>query len=114
LFGDENGLGFPPDANADFFSTIRISQSGGGSQKIVILHHNYGVDSSVAAIVDSGPSSFASESLKNNTFRIYPSNESETDRLVTKALVLGDFESAVELGLSSERYAHAILLAVRK
>jgi hypothetical protein len=27
LFGDENGLGFPLDANADFFSKIRISQS---------------------------------------------------------------------------------------
>ena len=48
-----------------------------------------------------------------NTFRIYPSEESETDQLVTKALVLGDFESTVELCLSSERYADALLLAIK-
>ena len=59
------------------------------------------------------PSSAASESLKNNTFRIYPSEESEVDRLVTKALVLGDFGSAVSLCLSAERYADAVLLAVK-
>ena len=34
------------------------------------------------------------------------------DRLVTKALVLGDFGFAVTLCLSAERYADAILLAV--
>ena len=47
------------------------------------------------------------------TFRIYPSGESETDQLITKALVLGDFESAVEHCLSSERYADAPLLAIK-
>ena len=52
-----------------------------------------------------------SESLKNNTFRIYPSEESEVDYLVTKALVLGDFGSVVSLCLSVEQYADAILLA---
>ena len=35
------------------------------------------------------------------------------DRLVTKALVLGDFGFAVTLCLSAERYADAILLAVK-
>ncbi|KIJ15106.1 hypothetical protein PAXINDRAFT_12026 [Paxillus involutus ATCC 200175] len=39
-------------------------------------------------------------SMKNNTFRIYPSDESETD-------------SAVELCLSAERYVDAILLAIQ-
>ena len=52
----------------------------------------------------------ASEVLKSN---IYPTDESETDCLVTKALVLGDFESAVSLCLSSNRFADAILLAVK-
>ena len=42
----------------------------------------------------------ASEVLKNNTLRIYPSDETEIDHLVTKALVLGDFESAVSLCIS--------------
>ncbi|KNZ74269.1 Protein transport protein SEC31 [Termitomyces sp. J132] len=79
----------------------------------LVPHMNYGVDSSVAATIGSGPSSVASEVLKNNSFRIYPNDESDVDRLVTKALVLGDFESAVSLCLSSDRFADAILLAVR-
>lgn len=108
LFGDEGALGTPQmDAGADFFSTI------GTAPELEVPHHNYGVDSSVAATIGSGPSSVASENLKNNTFRIYPCDESETDGLVTKALVLGDFESAVSLCLSAERYADAILLAIK-
>ncbi|KAG1767684.1 hypothetical protein EDD22DRAFT_875239 [Suillus occidentalis] len=107
LFGDEGAIGTPQDAGADFFSTI------GATSELEVPHHNYGLDSSVAATIGSGPSSVASENLKNNTFRIYPSDESETDGLVTKALVLGDFESAVSLCLSAERYADAILLAIK-
>ncbi|KAG5653852.1 hypothetical protein H0H81_009931 [Sphagnurus paluster] len=104
LFGeDEPGT---PQLAGDFFSTIAQGQ-------VLVPHTNYGIDSSVAATIGSGPSSVSSEILKNNSFRIYPSDESETDRLVTKALVLGDFESAVALCLSSDRFADAILLAVR-
>lgn len=111
LFGDEV-VGTPQtDAAADFFGSIGTSQSN--EPHIEIPHHNYPLDSSVAATIGSRPSSVASDTLKNNTFRIYPNDESETDRLVTKALVLGDFESAVSLCLSCERYADAILLAVR-
>ncbi|KAG5641968.1 hypothetical protein DXG03_003842 [Asterophora parasitica] len=106
LFGDE-GPGTPQlDAGGDFFSTITQGQ-------VLVPHTNYGIDSSVAATIGSGPSSVTSESLNSNSFRIYPSDESDTDRLVTKALVLGDFESAVSLCLSSDRFADAILLAVR-
>lgn len=107
LFGDEGAIGTPQDAGADFFSSI------GATSELEVPHHNYGLDSSVAATIGSGPSSVASENLKNNTFRIYPTDESETDGLVTKALVLGDFESAVSLCLSAERYADAILLAIK-
>ena len=78
-----------------------------------VVHHNYPLNSSVAATVGSRPSSVASDALRNNTFKIYPNDESDTDRLVTKALVLGDFDSAVSLCLSAERFADAILLAVR-
>ncbi|KAJ7630331.1 hypothetical protein FB45DRAFT_915213 [Roridomyces roridus] len=46
-------------------------------------------------------------------FSIYPVSASPTDRLVTQALLLGDFESAVSLCLASSRFADAILLAVR-
>ncbi|KAG6812361.1 hypothetical protein H0H92_003261 [Tricholoma furcatifolium] len=104
LFGDEIP-GTPLDAGNDFFNAIAQGQ--------VVPHTNYGIDSSVAATIGSGPSSVTSEVLKSNSFRIYPSDESDVDRLVTKALVLGDFESAVSLCLSSDRFADAILLAVR-
>lgn len=77
-----------------------------------VPHTNYAVDSSVAATMGSRPSSVMSESMVNS-FSIYPLDESGTDRLVTKVLVLGDFESAVSLYLSSDRFSDAILLAVR-
>jgi protein transport protein SEC31 len=79
----------------------------------VVPHTNYGIDSSVAATIGSRPSSAASDTLKSYIFHIYPADESETDRLVTKSLVVGDFEGAVFLCLSVERFADAILLAVK-
>jgi protein transport protein SEC31 len=113
LFGDDGPAGTPQlDAAADFFSTMGISQSTNEAVPVV-PHTNYGIDSSVAATIGSRPSSAASDTLKNNNFYIYPADESETDRLVTKALVVGDFESAVSLCLSVERFADAILLAVK-
>ncbi|KAF8270128.1 hypothetical protein EI94DRAFT_1572288 [Lactarius quietus] len=113
LFGDDGPAGTPQlGSAADFFSTIGLNQST-SEDTPVVPHMNYGVDSSVAATIGSRPSSAASDTLKTNTFRIYPADESETDRLVTKALVLGDFESAVSLCLSVERFADAILLAVK-
>ncbi|KAK7038871.1 protein transport protein S31 [Paramarasmius palmivorus] len=116
LFGDD-GIPGQIDAQDDFFSTIsNVSTIGGGdgeTQRVLVPHHSYGLDSSVAATIGSRPSSVASEALKSNTFRIYPADESETERLVTKALVLGDFSSAVDLCLSSDRFADALLLAVR-
>ena len=114
LFEDDIGPGTPQfDAGDDFFATVGVAQDDGESQQIRIPHTNYGLDSSVAATIGSGPSSVTSEALKSNTFRIYPADESEVDRLVTKAVVLGDFESAVSLCLSTDRFADAILLAVR-
>jgi len=113
LFDDDGPAGTPQlDAAADFFSTMGLSQSTTRAVPVV-PHTNYGLDSSVAATIGSRPSSAASDTLKSNTFHIYPADESETDRLVTKALVVGDFESAVSLCLSVERFADAILLAVK-
>ena len=113
LFGDDGPAGTPQlDPAADFFSTMGLNQSTNQAVP-VIPHTNYGIDSSVAATIGSRPSSAASDTLKSNTFHIYPADESETDRLVTKALVVGDFDSAVSLCLSVERFADAILLAVK-
>ncbi|KAG8216349.1 hypothetical protein J3R82DRAFT_6428 [Butyriboletus roseoflavus] len=118
LFGDDAAIGaFVAGTGADFFSTITAAQdtNANNTRTMVVPHMNYGIDSSVAATMGSGPSSVASENLsvKNTTFKIYPTDESETERLITRALVLGDFWSAVELCLSAERYADALLLSIK-
>ena len=51
--------------------------------------------------------------MKNNTFKIYPSDESDIAQLITKSLVLGDFDLAATLCLSAEWYADAVLLSVK-
>ncbi|KAG8985457.1 protein transport protein S31 [Tulasnella sp. JGI-2019a] len=113
LFGDDIAIGTPQgDANADFFASIGTVRSA-LPEHVLVPHHSYPADSSVAATIGSRPSSAASDTLKTTTFKIYPNEESEIDRLLTKSLVLGDFESAVSLCLSVERYADAILLAVK-
>ncbi|KAF9547194.1 hypothetical protein CPC08DRAFT_675391 [Agrocybe pediades] len=109
LFGDD----IPGTPQHDFFNTVGVAQDDGESHAVLVPHTNYGLDSSVAATVGSGPSSVTSEVQRSNSFRIYPTDESDVERLVTKALVLGDFESAVSLCLSADRFADAILLAVR-
>lgn len=113
LFADDLIAGTPQaEAAADFFSTMGPIPSALPSH-LLVPHTNYTQDSSVAATIGSGPSSVASETLKNNNFSIYPAETSELDQLLTKALVLGDFESAVTLCISSNRFADAILLAVK-
>jgi protein transport protein SEC31 len=104
LFGEDNA---GPAAN-DFFATI------GAAPAETVPHTSYPLDSSVAATIGSGASSAASDSTHEGvTFRIYATDESDTDRLITQALVLGDFESAVSLCLSVNRFTDAILLAGR-
>ncbi|CAG8613268.1 11172_t:CDS:10, partial [Acaulospora morrowiae] len=44
-------------------------------------------------------------------FKIYPEQESEIDKLITRSIVLGNFESAVNLCLDVDRLSDAILLA---
>lgn len=101
------------DAEADFFSSMGGIPSA-LPPHMQIPHKDLKGESSAAATHGSPtPSSTPSEIIKSNTFRIYPEGESDVDRLVTQALVLGDFASGVELCLSAERYADAILLAVR-
>jgi len=101
------------DTGADFFNTVGISQEDTISPNIHVPHTNYHLDSSVAATIGSGPSSVTSEIIKTNSFKIYPPDESETDRFVMKAILLGDFYSAVSLCLPSDRYVDTILFTVR-
>jgi protein transport protein SEC31 len=115
LFDDETRTGTPQidtGAGAHFFSSIGNIRNA-LPDHMQVPHKAYAKDSSVAATIGSRASSVASDTMKSNTFKIYPSNESEVDRLVTRALVVGDFESAVTLCLSVDRFADALVLAVR-
>ncbi|CEH14651.1 wd40 repeat-like protein [Ceraceosorus bombacis] len=120
LFGDDNvGPGTPgAAAGADFFNNLGAGTAPRSALPEHLLASGSAVPSasSVAATAGSpGPSSVASEPLgaPRPTFRIYPAEEGEGERLITRALVLGDFESAVSLCLSSDRFADALLLAAR-
>ena len=112
LFLFDDDIETPHTQEADSFSTTSTLR-GAILDHVQIPHQNYVQDSSVAATFGSRLSSAASESLKNNTFKIYPFEESEVDHLVTKALMLGGFGSVVSLCLSTEWYADAILLTVK-
>lgn len=120
LFGGEDGenaqLGTPhggdAHSGADFFSSMSSIRTA-LPDHMVVPHQAVPKDSSVAATIGSRASSVVSESLKVNTFKIYPNDESEVDRLITRALVLGDFDSAVTLSLSVDRFADALILAVK-
>ena len=109
----DNDIGMPYTQEVDFFSMIG-TLCGAILDHIQIPHQSYVQDSSVAVTFSSRPSSAANESLRNNIFRIYLPEEIVVDRLVTKALVLGDFSSAVSLCLSAAWYVDAILLAVKR
>lgn len=114
LFDEDSAPGTPGASAADFFSSMAAgTHLRNPALDSIVPHKSEVAESSVAATIGSRASSIRSEAIKDNTFRIYPSGESETDKLITHALVLGDFASAVELCLASERYADALLLAVR-
>ncbi|ODO08572.1 protein transporter SEC31 [Cryptococcus wingfieldii CBS 7118] len=115
FFNDEAGPGTPAAAAAaDFFSSMASGSLRNPQLDNIVPHKSVTVDSSVAATVGSRPSSVRDEIVNTeNTFEIYPEGESDVDKLVTQALVVGDFKSAVDLCLASERFADALLLAVR-
>ncbi|WVW78173.1 hypothetical protein I302_100124 [Kwoniella bestiolae CBS 10118] len=115
LFDDDHAPGTPAAAAADFFSSMASGSLRNPQLDSIIPHkNNEFVDSSVAATIGSRASSVRDEIItKENTFQIYPEGESDIDKLITQALVMGDFKSAVDLCLASERFADALLLAVR-
>jgi protein transport protein SEC31 len=66
-------------------------------------------------IDDGGISAAAnaiSAAIKHEPLQLYAEGSSETDRLITRAVVLGDFESAVDVCLSTERFSDALLFAI--
>ncbi|KAI8097551.1 uncharacterized protein BX664DRAFT_326670 [Halteromyces radiatus] len=50
--------------------------------------------------------------VNKQPLELYPSSSSDIDRLVTRAVVLGDFESAVNVCLATERWSDALMFAI--
>ncbi|CEP18892.1 hypothetical protein [Parasitella parasitica] len=50
--------------------------------------------------------------ISHEPLQLYAEGSSETDRLITRAVVLGDFESAVSVCLSADRLSDALLFAI--
>lgn len=48
----------------------------------------------------------------NNAFKLYPEGSTENDRLITRAIMIGDFESAVNACIAIERFSDALMLAI--
>ncbi|KAL2365608.1 protein transport protein S31 [Blastomyces dermatitidis] len=48
----------------------------------------------------------------NNPFQIYTGSESEADRGITRALLLGDFEKALDICLQEDRMSDAFMVAI--
>lgn len=117
LFSDDAAATGANDGS-DFFNQINSTQTSTGIRSALPDHLLSGSQapfhSSAAATAGSpGPSSVASENIRPTTFKIYPSEEGEADKLITRALLLGDFESAVSVCINTDRFADAFLLAVR-
>jgi protein transport protein SEC31 len=48
----------------------------------------------------------------NNPFKIYTGSETEADRKITKALMMGAFEEAVDICLAADRLSDAFMIAI--
>jgi protein transport protein SEC31 len=61
---------------------------------------------------ETTPNTAFSPLVNQQPFELYPSSSSSVDRLVTRAIVLGDFESAVNVCVASEKWSDALMLAI--
>ncbi|KAL2825146.1 hypothetical protein BDW59DRAFT_74528 [Aspergillus cavernicola] len=48
----------------------------------------------------------------NNPFQIFDGSESEADKSITRSLLLGDFEKALDLALKEDRMSDAFMIAI--
>lgn len=115
LFGDD-AAGANANEGSDFFSQISAGQTPtvhSALPKHLLSESQAPMQSLAAATAGSpGPSSVASKNIHPSTFKIYPSEESEANKLITHALVLGDFDSTISICINSDQFTNAFLLAI--
>lgn len=86
----------------DFFAQSGIN---GNNEEQVVEEDDGGISAAVAA-------NALASAVKVEPLQLYTEGSSETDRLITRAVVLGDFESAVKLCLAADRFSDALLFAI--
>ncbi|KAJ1302288.1 hypothetical protein OPQ81_001105 [Rhizoctonia solani] len=118
LFGDEPVGAAPGPAAGDFFNTLADDNDTLPTRPRAALvpHLSYTGESSAAATIGSRASSVAGEppstpSFPAKSFRMHPKKEDATSGLITRALITGNLDTAVELCIQAGRWADALLLA---
>ncbi|KAG8718804.1 protein transport protein S31, partial [Ceratobasidium sp. 395] len=120
LFGDEPvGGGAAGPAAGDFFNTLASGDHDASTIRPragLVPHLSYTGESSAAATIGSRGSSVAGDipttpSIAPKSFRLHPKKEDATSALVTRALITGNLDTAVELCIQAGRWADALLLA---
>ncbi|KAG8748083.1 protein transport protein S31, partial [Ceratobasidium sp. 423] len=111
LFGDEPVGGAPGPAAGDFFNTL-----AGDNDTLLTRPRAALVPHFAAATIGSRASSIAGDapptpSFPTKSFHMHPKKEDATSALVTRALITGNLDTAVELCIQAGRWADALLLA---
>ncbi|KAI8981701.1 hypothetical protein BDF20DRAFT_905569 [Mycotypha africana] len=58
------------------------------------------------------PAAVIAAAVSREPLQLYSENSSDVDRLITRAVILGDFESAVNVCLANERFSDALLFGI--
>ncbi|KAK6359361.1 protein transport protein S31 [Orbilia brochopaga] len=112
-------LGFTADSATDLPKTQEVpsgeqtddSQTNGASKQAKRLSSFFGEE---GAEDDAFLNELSSTkgARTNNPFQIFSGSESEADKAITRALILGDFERAVDICIREDRLSDAFMLAV--
>ncbi|CCO33700.1 hypothetical protein RSOLAG1IB_10932 [Rhizoctonia solani AG-1 IB] len=104
LFGDETVGAVPGPAVCKFFNTLLSDNNDLPTRPRAVLvpHLSFTGESSASAIIGSRAPSVAGNapptpSFPTKSFRIHPKKEDATSPLVTRALITGNLDTAVEL-----------------
>ncbi|KAF3910547.1 hypothetical protein ABW21_db0201411 [Orbilia brochopaga] len=111
-------LGFTADPATDTTKTQEESsseqtgdaQANGASKQAKRLSAFFGDGAEDDAFLNELSSTKGART--NNPFNIFGGNESEADKAITRALILGNFERAVDICITEDRLSDAFMLAV--
>jgi protein transport protein SEC31 len=112
------GFGDETDEAADGIAALGLDGSKGDETKPQVNGTAKG-HKRFSSIFDSTPDGdFLTElaatkgTKTNNPFQIYTGSESEADRRITRALMLGQFEKALDVCLQEDRMSDAFMIAI--